>query len=162
MPMPLFGKARIIFIDVGAVHYRDVSVLNKNFSNKEKLYQCILKKFGEANSNVKNETQKLYPELVLKEFVQIMTDHISSDESNLSPHVDEIFHRLTNLTLTNWNSENPTRFEGVLNWNLSKEQFPENDLRSVSEGYMLHPEAGTMPSYYLGTGTMSKGYGPML
>jgi hypothetical protein len=41
-----------------------------------------------------------------------------------------------------------------------EEQFPEKDLRSVSEDYMLHPEAGTMVSEYLGTETMSKSYGP--
>jgi hypothetical protein len=32
---------------------------------------------------VKNETEKFNPKLVLKEFVQIMTDYISSDENNL-------------------------------------------------------------------------------
>jgi hypothetical protein len=32
---------------------------------------------------VKNETEKFNPEFVLKEFVQIMTDYISSDENNL-------------------------------------------------------------------------------
>jgi hypothetical protein len=111
MPMLLFGEAGIISIDLGERHYRDMSVLNKNFHNKEKLYQCILKKFEEANSNVKNETEKFYPELVLKKLVQIMTDCISSDESNLSPYANEFFDRLTNLTLTNLDSENPMRIE---------------------------------------------------
>jgi hypothetical protein len=85
------------FLSIRERHYRDVFVLNKNFHNKEKLYQYILKKFGEANSNVKNEAEKLYPELVLIDFAQIMIDCIFSDESNLLPYTDEIFHRLTNL-----------------------------------------------------------------
>jgi hypothetical protein len=42
MPMLLFGKARIISVDLGEEHSRDVSVLNKNFHNEEKLYQYIL------------------------------------------------------------------------------------------------------------------------
>jgi hypothetical protein len=36
MPMLLFGKARIISIYLGEGHYRDVSILNKKFRNKEK------------------------------------------------------------------------------------------------------------------------------
>jgi hypothetical protein len=50
---------------------------------------------------MKNETRNFYPELVLKELAHIMTDCISSDETNLPPHADKIFHRLTNLTLAN-------------------------------------------------------------
>jgi hypothetical protein len=50
---------------------------------------------------VKNETRKFYPELVLKELAQFMINCISSDESNLFPHANEIFHRLTNLILAN-------------------------------------------------------------
>jgi hypothetical protein len=38
MPMLLFGKARIIYVNLGEWHYRDMSVLNKNFPNKDKLY----------------------------------------------------------------------------------------------------------------------------
>jgi hypothetical protein len=56
LSMLLFGKAGIISINLGEGHYRDVSVLNKKFSNKEKLYQYILEKFREANSMIKNET----------------------------------------------------------------------------------------------------------
>jgi hypothetical protein len=50
---------------------------------------------------VKNETRKFYPELVLRELARIMTDCISSNENNLSPHANEIFHRLIDLTLVN-------------------------------------------------------------
>jgi hypothetical protein len=85
----------------------------------------------------------------LKELVQIMTDCICSNEKNLPPHVDKIFHRLTNFTLANWDSENPMQIEKMLNWNPHEEQFPENDFGSVPEGYMLHSEAETMPSRYL-------------
>jgi hypothetical protein len=48
----------------------------------------------------------------------------------------------------------------VSNWNPHEEKFLEKDLGSVSESYMLHPEAGTMSSGYLGTGTMFKSYRP--
>jgi hypothetical protein len=34
MSMILFGKARIISINLGERHYKDVFVLNKNFPNK--------------------------------------------------------------------------------------------------------------------------------
>jgi hypothetical protein len=38
MPMLLFGKAVIISVDLGEGHYRDVSILNKNFIRKR---NCI-------------------------------------------------------------------------------------------------------------------------
>jgi hypothetical protein len=51
------------------------------------------------------------------------------------------------------------RIEGSPNRNPSEIRFSKNDLGSVSEGYMLYSEAGTIPSSYLRTETMPKGYG---
>jgi serine/threonine protein kinase len=85
--------------------------------------QYLFERFQTINNQMRTDTGQSYPEPVLMEFAEIMTDCLSEDPTQ-RPTAATVFRKVTHLAFSNWQcdatgkykTENTYRIEGLPDW----------------------------------------------
>ncbi|MDR2812746.1 MAG: hypothetical protein LBB05_03110 [Puniceicoccales bacterium] len=78
-----------------------------------RISQLIMEKFHKANNAMKVAIGKSYPKVILEELAQIMANCLSVDPTQ-HPTVAKVFEKVTDLTLSDWDSGNYIIQPGII------------------------------------------------